>query len=595
MEDIIRFYKTQCAALQEEISVLNRKIHGIGTIRLLLVLGAAVAIYLSREQSWEVLAGIALVFIAPFAALMVVHNRLFGKRSYAETKLSLNQSELKGIDYDFSDFYGASGESDPEHSFALDLDLFGDRSLFQSINRTVTSEGCKLLAAWFKSPLDRKDAILLRQEAVRELASCPELFQHFYALGKMNLGKTENSGITAGSSPAFFLNSRVWRAALWVIPAGWIALIAGNTLGLVASSWIGIYTVIALAVAYARAGHIGKLHAQADKIDITLSTYSDLIRTVEDNKFNAAELQEIRRRLWNGERKASESLRTLSRHIGALNQRFSLAGIILNVLYLRDIRHAMALEQWRQRHIDDLPRWLGALAEMDAFHSLGNFAFNHPGYTYPAIADHYFQMQGSALGHPLLHRDVCVKNDINIPDCPQFLIITGANMAGKSTYLRTVGVNFLLACMGVPVCAESLTVCPAHLVTSLRTSDSLAGNESYFFAELKRLKMIIDRLQRGEQLFIILDEILKGTNSADKQRGSIALMKQLVSLRSCGIIATHDLVLGTLEGEFPGMIKNYRFEADIRNNELTFSYRLREGVAQNMNACFLMRKMGITV
>ena len=411
----------------------------------------------------------------------------------------------------------------------------------------------------------------------------------------MNLGKTENSGITAGSSPAFFLNSRVWRAALWVIPAGWIALIVGNTLGLVASSWIGIYTVIALAVAYARAGHIGKLHAQADKIDITLSTYSDLIRTVEDNKFNAAELQEIRRRLWNGERKASESLRTLSRHIGALNQRFSLAGIILNVLYLRDIRHAMALEQWRQRHIDDLPRWLGALAEMDALHSLGNFAFNHPDYTYPTIADHYFQMQGSALGHPLLHRNVCVKNDIDIPDCPQFLIITGANMAGKSTYLRTVGVNFLLACMGVPVCAESLTVCPAHLVTSLRTSDSLAGNESYFFAELKRLKMIIDRLQRGEQLFIILDEILKGTNSADKQRGSIALMKQLVSLRSCGIIATHDLVLGTLEGEFPGLIKNYRFEADIRNNELTFSYRLREGVAQNMNACFLMRKMGITV
>ena len=166
-------------------------------------------------------------------------------------------------------------------------------------------------------------------------------------------------------------------------------------------------------------------------------------------------------------------------------------------------------------------------------------------------------------------------------------------MAGKSTYLRTIGVNYLLACVGAPVCAASLTVYPAHMVTSLRTSESLASNESYFFAELKRLKMIIDRLQNGEKLFIILDEILKGTNSIDKQKGSLALMKQLVAYKACGIIATHDLVLGTLEEEFPEQIKNYRFEADIKDEELSFSYQLREGIAQNMNACFLMNKMGI--
>lgn len=168
-------------------------------------------------------------------------------------------------------------------------------------------------------------------------------------------------------------------------------------------------------------------------------------------------------------------------------------------------------------------------------------------------------------------------------------------MAGKSTYLRTVGINYLLACVGAPVCADSLTVYPASMVTSLRTSDSLASNESYFFAELKRLRMIIERLQKGEQLFIILDEILKGTNSIDKQKGSLALMKQLVNYRACGIIATHDLVLGSLEDEFPGEIRNFRFEADIKDNELSFSYRLREGVAQNMNACFLMKKMGIII
>jgi DNA mismatch repair ATPase MutS len=209
------------------------------------------------------------------------------------------------------------------------------------------------------------------------------------------------------------------------------------------------------------------------------------------------------------------------------------------------------------------------------------------------MADNYFRIEGKGLGHPLINRNTCVRNDVEIKGDLSFLIVTGANMAGKSTYLRTIGVNYLLACMGAPSCAESLLVYPANLVTSLRTSDSLAGNESYFFAELKRLKMVIDRLKSGEELFIILDEILKGTNSADKQKGSFALMRQLVALKTCGVIATHDLLLGELEQEYPGQIKNYRFEADINGDRLTFSYRLREGVARNMNATFLMEKMGI--
>lgn len=168
-------------------------------------------------------------------------------------------------------------------------------------------------------------------------------------------------------------------------------------------------------------------------------------------------------------------------------------------------------------------------------------------------------------------------------------------MAGKSTYLRTIGINYLLACIGAPVCATELTVFPAAMVTSLRTSDSLKDNESYFFIELKRLKMIIDRLQNGEKLFIILDEILKGTNSEDKQKGSLALIRQFMTYQTCGLIATHDLILGNLRDEHPDNIENFRFEADIEGDKLSFSYRMKEGVAQNMNACFLMKKMGITV
>ena len=192
-------------------------------------------------------------------------------------------------------------------------------------------------------------------------------------------------------------------------------------------------------------------------------------------------------------------------------------------------------------------------------------------------------------------REQCVTNDAEIPQRPYFLIITGANMAGKSTYLRTIGCNYILACIGAPVCCSSLEIYPAHLMTSLRTSDSLVHNESYFFAELKRLQQILDRLKSGEEMFIILDEILKGTNSMDKQKGSLALVKQLLQLKTNGIIATHDLLLGDLKQHFPDEISNYCFEADIQNDELTFSYKLREGIAQNMNACFLMQKMGINI
>jgi len=199
------------------------------------------------------------------------------------------------------------------------------------------------------------------------------------------------------------------------------------------------------------------------------------------------------------------------------------------------------------------------------------------------------------MGHPLIHREQCVRNDINITRNPYFMIVTGANMAGKSTYLRTVGVNHILASIGAPVCAESMKFYPGRLLTNLRTADSLVNNESYFFAELKRLKMIIDRLESGEQgLFIILDEILKGTNSEDKQKGSFALMKRLVNLGANGIIATHDLVLGDLENEYPESIQNFHFDATIVQDILSFNYKLTRGIATTMNASFLMKKMGIT-
>jgi DNA mismatch repair ATPase MutS len=327
-----------------------------------------------------------------------------------------------------------------------------------------------------------------------------------------------------------------------------------------------------------------------------LSTYVHLIELADKQSMESPLLTSLKKEFESHGKKAPLILSILAKELDRLDLRNNLIlYALLEGSMFWQLRQMLRIERWKEEYGTHLLQWLEALGQLDALCALGTFAFNHEEYTYPIITDKPFVFRAKDMGHPLMHREQCVVNDVEIPQQPYFLIITGANMAGKSTYLRTIGCNYILACIGAPVCCSSLEIYPAHLMTSLRTSDSLANNESYFFAELKRLQQILDRLKSGEEMFIILDEILKGTNSMDKQKGSLALVKQLLQLKTNGIIATHDLLLGDLKQHFPDEISNYCFEADIQNNELTFSYQLREGVAQNMNACFLMQKMGIVI
>lgn len=599
MENVYAYYRGNIETYSRQAEELKKQIHLLGTIRLILVAVVIAVVWLLRNESWQLITGSIILLAIPFALLMIRHVRLHNRKIYAEAMISLNENEHKGLDYDYAAFDGAADKADASHSFTLDLDVFGDRSLFQAINRTTTIMGRDLLAEWFQSPLTDKRKILQRQEAIAELKELATLRQHFFVTGSRRSGdrkdRTNLHQLTKGDDN-YFLHNAFWKVMMICVPLLWIILLGGVIGGLIPSGVLGLWLCLSFVIANLTGKRINNLYQSVNKMEKIFHTYSSLMRSVEATPFRSKELSGIATRLTGKDGlPASRAIKQLSGYIGGLDQRYSAAGLILNLFYLRDTRHALALERWKDRHRDDVVVWLDALGEFDAYSSLGGFAFNHPGYVYPEIADSYFALEGKGLGHPLLNREVCVRNDIDIPQNPRFLIVTGANMAGKSTYLRTVGVNYLLACIGAPVFAESLRIYPAHIVTSLRTSDSLVSNESYFFAELKRLKMIIDRLKEGEELFIILDEILKGTNSVDKQKGSIALMKQLVRFDTCGIIATHDLVLGGLAEEFPGEIKNYRFEADIKNDELSFSYQMREGVAQNMNACFLMQKMGITV
>jgi len=261
---------------------------------------------------------------------------------------------------------------------------------------------------------------------------------------------------------------------------------------------------------------------------------------------------------------------------------------------LWDILQIVRLERWQIKHHNKLESWFDIIAETEVIISLANFYYNNPEAQFPNIEKGEFILKADSLGHPLIQKEERVNNSVEMKST-SITIITGANMAGKSTWLRTVGVNLILGMIGAPVTGKGVTIKPIQLFTSIRQDDSLQKNESYFYSELKRLKSIIDELKKGTELFIILDEILRGTNSKDKHSGSEALLKQLIGLGTSGIIATHDVSLGILEKSFPKHIKNRCFEVDINGNELSFDYKLRNGVSKNMNATILMREMGITV
>lgn len=581
-----------------QLSQTKTQINRISLLRVLLfVAGFAGLILFYRSGTWTVVLTVCCTFL-PFFILVKVHNRLYFRKEQLETQLKLNQDELKGLEGDYSVFDEGREFIDAGHPYSYDLDLFGRKSLFQALGRTCTHIGKQTLATWMQHHLTEKTAIETRQESIRDMSQRMEFREAFRVTGSINRGAdSDEEEISRWSQTPSVLQHLWWvKLCLWAVPGINILLLALALLNILSLSWFGMMFTVFVILSFGLIQRGTLIQETYGKKLKTLNRYAKLITLAKGETWQAPALRELTDKLDIDGHSPAEALTQLSKELDRLDLRNNqLLYVILEGSMFFQLRQIVRIERWKARYGKYLMGWLEAVGELDALCSLGTFAYNHPAYTYPTITNQPFCFLARNMGHPLMPEAQCVKNDATIPSRPYFLIITGANMAGKSTYLRTIGVNYLLACMGCPVCCESLTLYPAHLITSLRTTDSLSDNESYFFAELKRLKRIIDLLDEGQELFIILDEILKGTNSADKQKGSLDLIRQFMRLKADGIIATHDLLLGTLADQFPEYIRNYCFEADIKDNELTFSYRLREGVAQNMNACFLMRKMGITI
>lgn len=597
-DEIVQIYERNISEAEKNIAWLQSRIYHVGTVRLLLFIAGIAGIFYFWKEEWPIIGIISAITFLPFLFLIRYHNRLFYQKEYLEKKVEINGQELMSLKNDISSFDDGKEFVNPEHLYSYDLDLFGKHSLFQCLNRTSTEMGRKELAKWLNNHLQDVQEIEERQYAVKELAPELQFRQRFRILGLLYSGKKadEEEIKNWAKSPSYYRNKKIIRILPFLALTINVVAILLAMIGVIPFGIPGILFAGFFLLSFCFTKNINRIQNMYGKKMQILATYAKLISSIEEKEVKSEALKKIKMMVGSNKKAASKSIRELSKLMNALDQRNNMfMSAIRNGLMLWELKQIMRIEQWKEECAESLPKWLEAIGYMDAFCSLATFCYNNPDYTFPEISKQGFKLQATALGHPLMNKEKCVCNDIDVEKRPFFTIITGANMAGKSTYLRTIGINYLLACIGAPIFGSKMSISPVKLVTSLRTTDSLTDNESYFFAELKRLKLIINMLHNGDELFIILDEILKGTNSVDKQKGSIALIKQFMSLGTNGIIATHDLMLGSLSELFPENVRNCRFEADIINDELSFSYQLREGIAENMNACFLMKKMGITI
>ena len=588
MNKPVEFYSQKKLDLEKEASLLKKKSVNLSVFRFAIFITTCFLIYLTFGSYPDVFI-IAFLGVLLFSFLVVKHVNLQRERAIVAAKIKINKTELEVLNRNFHHLDVGKEFINPTHFYSNDIDLFGVGSFFQYINRTVTSDGKKLLATIFTENII--DSIVEKQNTIKELSKKVKWRQHFSALASLVTTKDTSNFIINWIQNYTSVFPKLLAKIQVVFSLTSVLLIGLVSFGIISFSFLLIWFFIGLAITGKFVKKTNNLYAETDKIRETFKQYHVLLNEIENEKFLSKTLKEKQEIINSENKKASTIFKEFARILDAFDQRNNiLIAVVGNGLFLSEINNACKVEKWISNYKHTVDKWFNVVAFFDAQNSLANFNFNHTAFVYPEITSEKEIIKARNLGHPLLDAAKRIDNDFII-DKEQFFIVTGANMAGKSTFLRTISLSIVMANCGLPVCAESFRYSAIKLITSMRTTDSLTEDESYFYSELKRLKFIVDEIKTTDY-FIILDEILKGTNSKDKAIGSKKFVEKLTKSKSTGIIATHDVSLCELENEFSD-IKNYYFDAEIINDELHFDYTLKNGICKNMNASFLLKKMEI--
>jgi len=587
------FYQNKVVHYTEALRKTNKKYNSISILRLFSIF---ICLYLGFYyiKTNEILYLIcAFIFFIGFVFLMRFHSRLSFQKQLAAALLKINENEIIYLKREKIPFENGIEFNDFHHPYAYDLDVFGDHSLFQNLNRTATFIGKKTLANQLLSQFPNQ-TILENQQAVKELKSKIEWRQDFYALATVSTDTKESyESLMCWKS---FKNDNLPKVLIVlavILPVLFFGLltayfITSKTILLSYLTYVFITNLIVLGRSLKR---IQSEIAKADNIDKIIKQYSLLVQKIETENFQSKKLMDLQQQL-------IFKNATASRHLKDLSELFSrmdtignfVTAILFNGTFLFNLHVLRSLLKWKENYSAELEKWIAVIGEFEALNSLANLSYNNQDFVFPEINSEY-KIGFKNLSHPLLNPTTRVGNDTHFyPE--SFMILTGSNMSGKSTFLRSLGINMVLGGIGSAVCASEATIHPLPVLVSMRLSDSLADSESYFFAEIKRLKQIMDVLEE-KPAFVLLDEILRGTNSDDKRNGTIEVVKKIIAKKAIGAIATHDIEVCLTTNDYPQILTNQCFEVEIKDNDLHFDYKLRSGICKNKSATFLMQKMGV--
>ena len=589
----MEIYKAKKIRFSTALTTINKKYNSISILRLFTIVLFLVSIYYYIKNSLIIFVVAAIFLFGLFVFLMRIHTKLLFEKQVNKALFDINENEISYLERNKIPFENGQEFNDFHHPYAYDLDIFGEHSLFQNLNRTATFIGKKTFANQLLTLLPN-DEITRNHQAVKELSEKLDWRQEFLAFAKVSNDTQSNyetllKWSTFNSTPLSKMSVFISYFSPLLFLGVLIAyVVTSNTFFASVLSYLVVINLMILGRFIKR---IQAEIANSTNIDKTIHQYSLLLQKIENESFQSQKLIDLQQKLMFKKENASIHLKQLA---GLFSNMDSISNfvtaIVFNGTFLFNLHVLKSLIQWKNDHADALENWLEVIGEFEMLNSLANFSYNNPEFVYPTLNTN-FEIDFKDLSHPLLNEKTRIGNDVRFhPE--SFMILTGSNMSGKSTFLRSLGINMVLSGMGSPVCASQANVHPLPVLVSMRLSDSLSDSESYFFAEIKRLKQIMDELE-NRPAFVLLDEILRGTNSDDKRNGTIEVVKKVIGKKAVGAIATHDIEVCLTTNEYPNILTNKCFEVEIINNELHFDYKLRDGICKNRSATFLMKKMGV--
>ncbi|SDL75343.1 MutS domain III [Catalinimonas alkaloidigena] len=592
-QDLLSFFEQRAIRFGQRQAELQQRYNLYATVRVLWFLAVLVlTFYFANVRLLGGVAATLAIGLAGFVIALKRHQQVAHQRDEARHLKEINDEEAARLRHQFRHLPDGAQYADLRHPYTSDLDVFGPHSLFQYLNRTTTHEGSNRLAAWLQYPAEA--AILAqRHAALRELSEQLDWRQQVQAAGRHAPAAQPP---LLNETPSRIFQEKSWLSTLrWVLPLVTLTLFALVALSIL-PLWVPLLALLGQILLLRQVFQpLYEATFQGDAQGKRLKSYVALFQAIEQASFSAPLLQRLHQTLTQPQR-ASRVIADLSAIVQWLDSRANLLYGIFNGLLLIDLWILHRLERWQEHNLPQLPAWLDALAELDALNSLAATHFAHPDWCLPASSDEPVFLEAISLGHPLLPPDRRVTNDLALSGLGETLLITGANMSGKSTFLRTVGAGMVMALAGAPVCAAQMRVSRMQVFTSMRTQDSLEESVSGFYAELKRIRQLLDLLNTTElPIFYMLDEILKGTNSRDRHTGAMALIHQLHRRRASGMVSTHDIELGQLEKDLGVSLKNFSFNSQIVGDEIRFDYHLTPGICRSFNATKLMEQMGIAI